>query len=37
MTMTDFNLWTCNSRVIPGIDPLVVRQGDRVRSCASAI
>ena len=31
MTMTDFNLWTWNSRVIPGIDPLVVRLGDRVR------
>ena len=31
MTMTDFNLWTWNSRVFPGIDPLVVRQGDLVR------
>jgi FtsP/CotA-like multicopper oxidase with cupredoxin domain len=31
MTMTDFNLWAWNSRVFPGIDPLVVRQGDRVR------
>ena len=30
-TMLDFNLWTFNSRVFPGIDPLVVRQGDRVR------
>jgi FtsP/CotA-like multicopper oxidase with cupredoxin domain len=30
-TMTDFNLWAWNSRVFPGIDPLVVRQGDRVR------
>ena len=30
-TMTDFNLWTFNSRVFPGIDHLVVRQGDRVR------
>ena len=29
--MTDFNLWTWNSRVFPGIDPLVVRHGDRVR------
>ena len=29
--MTDFNMWTFNSRVFPGIDPLVVRQGDRVR------
>ena len=31
MTMTDFNLWTWNSRVFPGIDPFVVRRGDRVR------
>jgi FtsP/CotA-like multicopper oxidase with cupredoxin domain len=30
-TMLDFNLWGFNSRVWPGIDPLVVRQGDRVR------
>jgi len=30
-THTDFNLWTWNSRVFPGISPLVVRQGDRVR------
>jgi len=30
-TMTDFNLWCWNSRVFPGIDPLVVRRGDRVR------
>ncbi len=29
--MTDFNMWTFNTRVFPGIDPLVVRQGDRVR------
>jgi hypothetical protein len=29
--MTDFNLWCFNSRVFPGIDPLAVRQGDRVR------
>jgi hypothetical protein len=29
--MTEFNLWTFNSRVFPGIDPLVVRSGDRVR------
>jgi len=29
--MTDFNLWTFNSRAFPGIDPMVVRQGDRVR------
>jgi hypothetical protein len=31
MTMTDFNLWTWNSRVFPGIDHFVVRKGDRVR------
>ncbi len=31
MTMLDFNLWTWNSRVFPGIDPLVVRKGDKVR------
>jgi FtsP/CotA-like multicopper oxidase with cupredoxin domain len=31
MTMLDFNLWTWNSRVFPGISPLVVRRGDRVR------
>lgn len=31
MTMTDFNLFTFNSRVFPGIDPMVVRQGDKVR------
>jgi FtsP/CotA-like multicopper oxidase with cupredoxin domain len=31
MTMLDFNLWTWNSRVFPGIDPFVVRKGDRVR------
>lgn len=30
-TMLEFNLWAWNSRVFPGIDPLVVRQGDRVR------
>lgn len=30
-TMLDFNLWTWNSRVFPGIAPLVCRQGDRVR------
>jgi FtsP/CotA-like multicopper oxidase with cupredoxin domain len=29
--MTDFNMWTWNSRVWPGIDPLPVRVGDRVR------
>jgi FtsP/CotA-like multicopper oxidase with cupredoxin domain len=31
MTMTDFNLWSWNSRVFPGIDTLNVRQGDKVR------
>ena len=30
-TMTEFNMWTFNSRAFPGIDPLVVRKGDRVR------
>jgi len=29
--MLNFNLWTWNSRVFPGIDPLVVRRNDRVR------
>jgi FtsP/CotA-like multicopper oxidase with cupredoxin domain len=29
--MLDFNLWTFNSRVFPGIDHLAVRKGDRVR------
>ena len=31
MTMTDFNIWSWNSRVFPGIDPLVVRKMDKVR------
>jgi FtsP/CotA-like multicopper oxidase with cupredoxin domain len=30
-TMLDFNLFTFNSRVFPGIDSMNVRQGDRVR------
>lgn len=30
-TMLDFNLWTFNSRVFPGIDSMVVRKNDRVR------
>ena len=30
-TMLDFNLWTWNSRAFPGISPLVVRKGNRVR------
>ena len=31
MTMLDFNLWTWNSRIFPGIDTLNVRQHDKVR------
>jgi manganese oxidase len=31
MTMTDFNLWSWNSRIFPGIDSLNVRLGDKVR------
>ena len=31
MTMLDFNLWSWNSRIFPGIDPLVVRHNDKVR------
>lgn len=30
-TMLDFNLWTFNSRVFPGIDSMVCNQHDRVR------
>ena len=30
-TMLDFNLWSFNSRIFPGIDPLVVRHMDKVR------
>ena len=30
-TMTDFNLWTWNSRVFPGIDHFVIKQGERAR------
>ncbi|HET6249380.1 MAG TPA: multicopper oxidase domain-containing protein, partial [Tepidisphaeraceae bacterium] len=29
--MTDFNMFTFNSRVFPGTAPLIVRKGDRVR------
>jgi FtsP/CotA-like multicopper oxidase with cupredoxin domain len=29
--MTDFNMWTWNSRVFPGIDVIPVRRNDRVR------
>jgi FtsP/CotA-like multicopper oxidase with cupredoxin domain len=31
MTMLDFNLWSWNSRIFPGISPLVARLGDTVR------
>ncbi|MEN9865035.1 MAG: hypothetical protein RL748_625 [Pseudomonadota bacterium] len=31
MTMNDFNLWSWNSRIFPGIDSLNVRQHDQVR------
>jgi len=30
-TMTDFNLWTFNSRAYPGTSPMVARLGERVR------
>ena len=30
-TMLDFNIWAWNSRVFPGISPMVARLGDRVR------
>ncbi len=30
-TMLDFNIWSWNSRVFPGISPLLARLGDRVR------
>ncbi|MGM9425387.1 multicopper oxidase family protein [Hydrogenophaga sp. MI9] len=30
-TMLDFNLWSWNSRVFPGISPMVARLGERVR------
>ena len=30
-TMLDFNIWSFNSRVFPGISPLVARLGERVR------
>ena len=29
--MTEFDLWTFNSKVFPAIDPMVVRSGQRVR------
>ena len=31
MTMLNFNLWTWNSRIFPGISPVVARKNDRVR------
>src|SRR5687768_10085526 len=31
MTMLDFNLWTFNSRIFPGIDSMNVRKNDKVR------
>ena len=31
MTMLDFNLWAWNSRIFPGISPLIARKNDRVR------
>ncbi|MEY4713073.1 MAG: hypothetical protein RIS88_2523 [Pseudomonadota bacterium] len=31
MTMLDFNLWSFNSRIFPGIDSMNVRHKDRVR------
>jgi FtsP/CotA-like multicopper oxidase with cupredoxin domain len=31
MTMLDFNIWAFNSRVYPGISPMVAKLGDRVR------
>lgn len=31
MTMTDFNIWSWNSRIFPAIDPLAVRHMDKVR------
>jgi FtsP/CotA-like multicopper oxidase with cupredoxin domain len=31
MTMTDFNIWTFNSRVFPGISSMNVRHNDKVR------
>jgi FtsP/CotA-like multicopper oxidase with cupredoxin domain len=36
MTMLDFNLWSWNSRIFPGIDSLNVRQGDRRATTQSA-
>jgi len=30
-TMTDFNIWTINSRVFPGVAPMIAKTGERVR------
>lgn len=30
-TMLNFNLWTFNSRVFPGISPIVAKQGEKIR------
>jgi len=30
-TMLNFNLWTFNSRVFPGISPIVAKQGEKLR------
>lgn len=30
-TMTEFNTWTFNSRVFPGIDSMVAKKGERIR------
>ena len=30
-TMLNFNLWTFNSRVFPGIAPIVAKQGEKIR------
>jgi len=36
MTMLAFNLWSWNSRIFPGIDPLVVRKNDQGAHARSA-
>lgn len=30
-TMLNFNLWTFNSRVFPGVSPIVAKQGEKIR------
>ena len=37
MTMLDFNLWSWNSRIFPGIDPLVVRRTTRFASASATL